>query len=333
MFPSIDKLIAIYSKRWIDVGYRIDGKGFLVLAKAKDDFKLATKGMTFETKAFDEKAKLWIAGVANAKEIDRMNEVLDPAGVDDKAYQKNAMLLRQHNHDYPIGQVTALKSENDGVKFEAWVGDPVAGPLTDCQIETRSLIAQKILKAVSVGFIPTKIRMPSYNDRGEMVDPAVIERWEMLELSVVSVPCNAGSLFDAKDSGGDDDKSKDKGTSVFFPRLGSDGKFYSKSGDTMDELKELLKGLATSITDMSKGINSLVDGQKTVLSAIETVAKGKKPKTDDGDDDDMTDDDKKALNDKIKKLEGTVKELKETVDELVTLCDNHAKTIEALVKA
>jgi phage head maturation protease len=197
MKKSIDELMAEYAKRWN--GFRIDGKGHLVLVKSDlKEHRLATKPADFSIKQFDEKSKLFLAGVANAKEVDRMTEVLEPTGLIDAPFRKNPVLLRQHCHDWPIGNVTSLKPENDGVKFEAWCGDPAAAPLTPMQVETRSLIAQRILRAVSVGFIPQKIRMPAYNDAGDIVDPAVIESWELLELSVVAVPCNASSIFDIK---------------------------------------------------------------------------------------------------------------------------------------
>jgi len=195
---SIDQLCAEYANSW--KGFRIDGKGHLVLVKAPPDLRLATRAAEFPSpkKAYDDKSKLYISGVANAREVDRMAEVLDPGGLDSKPFLKNPVLLRQHNHDHPIGCVDALRAEHDGVHFDAWVGDPGAAPLTEMQQESRSLIAQRILRAVSVGFIPHKIRMPAYNENGEVVEPAMIEHWEMLELSTVAVPCNAGSLFGLK---------------------------------------------------------------------------------------------------------------------------------------
>lgn len=149
----------------------------------------------------DERLK--IRGTANANIIDRVQERLDPRGLDANDYLRNPQLLAHHSYYMPIGQVEVLDPQEDGVHFDGWVGDPAAvgGPehLTAMQHEMRSLIAQRILKTVSVGFIPHKFRAPLYNDSGEMEEPLVIEKWELLELSVVAVPCNQLSLFEVRD--------------------------------------------------------------------------------------------------------------------------------------
>lgn len=229
---SVDQLLSEYCARW--KGFRVDGRGHIVpVVKLADIPPLATKGADFKVKAsYDAGEKQWLGGVANAKEVDRMNEVLDPTGIIAGGYMKNSVLLYQHDHNRPLGLVTQLRPEESGVYFEGWNGDPKAGAaLTKTQEEARSLVAQRVLKAVSVGFIPHKIRMPAYDNDGNMVDPAMIEQWEMLELSIVSVPCNAGALFDLKD--GDPAPPAPALDPAFakrliFPTLGSDGKFSNK---------------------------------------------------------------------------------------------------------
>jgi phage head maturation protease len=391
---TIDELIA----RWaagFGKGFSFDGKGYLVRSAATE-LRLATKARDFDAKAYDEKSKLYLGGTANAREVDRMNEIVEPAGLIDGAYRKNPILLRQHCHDHPVGVVTMLKPEQDGLKFEAWCGDPASGPLTPMQAETRSLIAQRILRAVSIGFIPHKIRAPAYDERGDLVDPPVIEQWEMLELSVVSVPCNAGAIFEAKrfkaevkptevqslifskerftkaeavkwakdhdfkansvdeteDSWrlrqADPDEFEDgsfrtieltdgikavigkrkEGKSINFPRLGKDGKFISipQERKTMDEVKELLKGIGASMSDLAKGINTLADGQKELLTGIQTL--GKKPKEDKPKPEDDEDMEKR-----MKTLEAKVSEQGEEIKGLVSVAENLNKSLEALANA
>jgi phage head maturation protease len=146
--------------------------------------------------------KLRIGGTANANIIDRVQERLDPRGLDAVDYLRNPQILAHHSYYCPVGQVDVLDIQDDGVHFNGWVGDPVAvgGPqgLTDMQREMRSLVAQKIIKTVSVGFIPHKFRAPLYSDQGEMIEPLVIESWELLEISLVAVPCNQLSLIEMR---------------------------------------------------------------------------------------------------------------------------------------
>jgi HK97 family phage prohead protease len=145
-----------------------------------------------------DNSKLWIKGVANAAIVDRVDEQLDPRGLILDDYQKNPTLLAHHSYYHPVGQVELITIENDGVFFEAWIGDTSVAELTPMQLEIRSLVKQGILKTVSVGFIPKKIKRASYNDKGEIVEPMVIESWDLLELSIVAVPCNQDSVFTVK---------------------------------------------------------------------------------------------------------------------------------------
>jgi hypothetical protein len=150
-------------------------------------------------KGYDPSQKLYIAGVANANIVDRVQERLDPVGLDIQNYLKNRQLLAHHSYYHPVGQVEDLMVQEDGVHFTAWIGDPAKGELTDMQREIRSLAAQGILRTVSVGFIPKKIKAPLFGENGELQEPAVIEQWELLELSIVAVPCNQDSVFEVRD--------------------------------------------------------------------------------------------------------------------------------------
>ena len=144
------------------------------------------------------KREMFIFGTANANIVDRMQERLAPEGLQLDDFMSNPVLLAYHDHERPIGRVNELDIQEDGVKFTANVGNPKKGELTDTQKEVRSLIDQGILKAVSVGFIPKKIKAPEFTDDGEMTREMIIEQWEMIELSIVSVPANQRSLFDVK---------------------------------------------------------------------------------------------------------------------------------------
>ena len=148
----------------------------------------------------DPDARLYIKGIANARIIDRVDEIVEPAGMDIRNFMKNRILLADHMYytRTSIGIVEDLRPEHDGVHFEAWVGDPQKAPLTDVQRDVRSLIAQGILRTVSIGFIPLEIKAPEWDDQGKLVSPAIVTKWEMLELSIVAVPCNADATFEMR---------------------------------------------------------------------------------------------------------------------------------------
>jgi phage head maturation protease len=148
----------------------------------------------------EEDQKLFIAGIANEKITDRMDEVLEPSGVDVRNYLKNRVLLMDHLYmtSAVIGRVYDLKTQDNGVHFEAYIGDPQKAVLTQQQKDARSLVAQRLVQTVSVGFIPIKIQAPTFDDDYKMIDPAIIMEWELLELSIVAVPANPGAVFDLK---------------------------------------------------------------------------------------------------------------------------------------
>jgi hypothetical protein len=157
-------------------------------------------GKASDEPGFNPEDKLLISGIANANVVDRVDERLDPRGIEIEHYMLNNILLADHMYftDAAVGLVDKLETEDDGVHFEAWVGHPKKGPLTEKQKSIRTLVAQGIIKTVSVGFIPKKIKAPVYSDEGTMIEPAVIEKWELLELSVVSVPANPLATFEMR---------------------------------------------------------------------------------------------------------------------------------------
>ena len=158
------------------------------------------QGGSWKKGKVDPDAKLYIKGIANAREQDRVDELIEPAGGQFENYNKNPILLKDHMYwcSSIVGQVVALSPEYDGLHFEAWVGDPQSAPLTEDQKNIRSQIAQGILKTVSIGFIPIEIKSPTWDTQGRLLTPAVITKWEMLELSLVAVPCNAGATFEMR---------------------------------------------------------------------------------------------------------------------------------------
>lgn len=172
-----------------------DGRTFKLLSPDLDTDRQFAYAEVKVTKALNQGERLSINGIANANIIDRMAERLDPRGLDVTDYMKNSVLLAHHSYHHPIGQVDAIEVQDDGVHFSAWIGDPSKSELTPMQKEIRSLVAQGILKTVSVGFIPKKVKAPLFDSQGIMTEPCVIEAWELLELSVVAVPCNQDSVF------------------------------------------------------------------------------------------------------------------------------------------
>lgn len=127
---------------------------------------------------------VFIEGYASTVDIDRSGDVVPKsvweAGIQN--YLKNPIILAQHDYDDPIGRMVDYKIDDRGL----WVKARISSAAEECF----NLIKDKVLTAFSIGF---KILDAEYNSAAEVF---VIKELELVEISVVSVPCNQNTLFD-----------------------------------------------------------------------------------------------------------------------------------------
>lgn len=125
-------------------------------------------------------------GWATTPEADRVGDTINMSGV---KFVNPLVLLHQHDHRMPIGQVNFKKPTSKGVYFEATIPKiEEPGQLKD-RVDTAWLeIKHGLVRAVSIGF-----RALKYNFKAEGgVD---FEEIEVYELSSVSVPANAAATI------------------------------------------------------------------------------------------------------------------------------------------
>ena len=134
--------------------------------------------------------------VMSDESTDRVGDVIRASGWDLKDFEKNPVALFGHNHDKPIGVW-----ENVRVVGKKLVGKlRLAKQGTSAEIDTiRSLVEQRILKSVSVGFQPVEAK-PLKSGGYEFVTQ------KLHECSLVAVPANANALAIAKRFGADPTK-------------------------------------------------------------------------------------------------------------------------------
>lgn len=236
-----------------------------------------------------------IVGTANENAVDRMDERLAPEGVDTTNFQMNPVLLADHMYftRATIGTVENVTPEQDGVKFVANLGYPDKGELTETQREIRSLISQGLLKTVSVGFIPLKIKAPEFDGDGRLVEPAVILQWELLEISVVAVPANAGSTFEMKHIAqrlgyADSENIKtltsetDASKNSRHTLKSTDQTSEQEDKKNMDqELKEFLESILLAVKANGEAIKSYTKGKESEDEDEEELEEEKSKKDDD----------------------------------------------------
>jgi len=142
-------------------------------------------------KASHNKDKFNIAGYANTTAKDRAGDIVTSQawakGVEN--FRRNPVLLYQHKHDCPIGKVNKITVDKKGIFVDAAVSNAA-----ETQHGIQTLIKDGALKSFSVGF---KVKDGKYSPED---DSMYITDVELLEISIVSVPCNQNSLFSIRKS-------------------------------------------------------------------------------------------------------------------------------------
>ena len=132
--------------------------------------------------------------------VDREGDVVLPSGLKLTDYKKNPVVLLNHdNGSLPIGRALSVKRTSDAVIAKVQFAErPPEHPITAEWIPDTilSLFKQKILRAFSVGFMPTDMRDATDKDRKKYGDTArrIITQWDLMEFSVVPVPANQDAL-------------------------------------------------------------------------------------------------------------------------------------------
>jgi HK97 family phage prohead protease len=128
-----------------------------------------------------------ITGVATTPTPDRMGDIVVPTGA---KFALPMPLLYQHNADMPIGTVDSLKVAKDGIDFVARIAKASVAPFI---AEARSLLDAGLIRAVSIGFRPLEMEPIDAKDPW---GAARFLEWEMLELSVVTIPANRDATIE-----------------------------------------------------------------------------------------------------------------------------------------
>ena len=142
--------------------------------------------LTSTFKALDEDdGGVHICGMASTADFDRAGDTIDAhawtkGGLNN--FEKNPIILFNHNYDKPIGRATGLKVTDKGLELKAKISKSAPDHVAQ-------LVKEGILGAFSVGF---RVKDADYL---EETDGLKIKDAELFEVSVVSVPCNQAATF------------------------------------------------------------------------------------------------------------------------------------------
>lgn len=147
-------------------------------------FELLTPALV--TKSSQESGGVRIKGWANTTTLDRAGDVIladawTKGGLSN--FNKNPIILFNHDPNQPIGRGLGITPTDRGLELEAEISRKAPGNIAD-------LVEDEVLKTFSVSFM---IKDADWNDA---TGGLIIKDVELLEVSVVSIPCNQDSTFE-----------------------------------------------------------------------------------------------------------------------------------------
>ncbi len=159
----------------------------------KSDETLFRAFVCDEIKILDEKKRL-IDFVISTEAVDRYGDIIRAKGFDLKAYRKNPVVLFAHNsYIPPIGRAIKVSKEDGALKATA---EFMPEDLSEFAFSIFRMYQEKFLRAVSVGFLPTKWET-MLDDEGRYLGIEFLKQ-ELLEFSSVPIPANPEALVEAR---------------------------------------------------------------------------------------------------------------------------------------
>ena len=209
---------------------------------------------TFKALENDD-GSVMIRGMASTADFDRAGdsisaEAWQKGGL--KNFEKNPIILFNHDYDRPIGRATGMKAGPSGLELECKISKNAPGNVAE-------LVKDGVLGAFSVGF---RVKDADYIKE---TDGLMIKDAELFEVSVVSVPCNQAATFSLAKSF-DSTEEYEAFKKTFTNRVDLAGQSLAK-----DEV--ITSGIASDNTPKSADINSAdqeikMDNQNIDLEAF-----------------------------------------------------------------
>ncbi len=140
--------------------------------------------------------------VASDETPDSYGDIVRVEGWDLKRYKKNPIILFNHQSSVPVGYSpkTYINDDKSALISRVKLADEGTSDFIDTLAR---LMKQRIVRAMSVGFMPTK-DVEILRDKDGNFQGLEFNGQELLENSIVSVPANPNSLALAKSWGAKD---------------------------------------------------------------------------------------------------------------------------------
>ena len=179
---------------------------------------------TFKAHEGDD-GSVMIRGMASTADFDRAGDTISAEAWQKgglKNFEKNPIILFNHDYDRPIGRATGMKAGPTGLELECKISKNAPGNVAE-------LVKDGVLGAFSVGF---RVKDADYIKE---TDGLMIKDAELFEVSVVSVPCNQAATFSLAKSF-DSDAEYEAFKKTFTNRVDLAGQSLAKDEDTSSNI-------------------------------------------------------------------------------------------------
>ena len=179
---------------------------------------------TFKAHEGDD-GSVMIRGMASTADFDRAGDTISAEAWQKgglKNFEKNPIILFNHDYDRPIGRATGMKAGPNGLELECKISKNAPGNVAE-------LVKDGVLGAFSVGF---RVKDADYIKE---TDGLMIKDAELFEVSVVSVPCNQAATFSLAKSF-DSDAEYEAFKKTFTNRVDLAGQSLAKDEDTSSNI-------------------------------------------------------------------------------------------------
>lgn len=136
--------------------------------------------------------------IASDETVDRYGDVIRVSGWELANYKKNPIVLFGHDKSLPVGIAPKVWVESKKLMIGIKLANEGTSPFIDT---VRKLVDQKIIRAVSVGFLPTAEPKYLRDEANDRVTGMEFVGQELLENSLVTVPANPAALSTVKSMG------------------------------------------------------------------------------------------------------------------------------------
>jgi len=181
--------------------------------KEQGPMELTRKSLAFKLSdvSEDESGLIKFEGFANVATLDRTNDIIPP-----QAWKKalpsfmeyGATLYFMHDWGAPIGRVLNAKVTDQGLWIEGGIeknespdtGQPINHPLAQLLDYARMALRKRLMRSLSVGIRVYETSKRKVEDQfaGGTTTARVLDKIELLEISLVTIPASRESVVAAK---------------------------------------------------------------------------------------------------------------------------------------